>query len=300
MDPEKLKKSPFGSMILPQFQRDAMLARMMEELLYIHTKFIEKVNQLDDIIKKKVGPKGNDGATPTKEELSVLIQALLPTESEIVATIKSLIPEVRDGEDGENGITPDEEYLKALIYSMMPKMSDLSSEIKKNFPKYDIEEIATKAAKKVKPSTVTKVEKLDPQDLVDYIVENKKLGVKDITGMDKFILELRAEFRRSGGGKMRGGGDTVAAGSGVNINVVDGKKVISVPGAPGTPVYEENITGSGTGPFALAHTPIAGTLRLYRGGARQQIGIDYTLAAANITLTIAKASDEILLADYNY
>lgn len=54
--------------------------------------------------------------------------------------------------------------------------------------------------------------------------------------------------------------------------------------------------------FTLAHTPAAGTVRLYRGGAYQQggIGKDYTISGATITLSVVLATGEILQADYEY
>lgn len=68
-----------------------------------------------------------------------------------------------------------------------------------------------------------------------------------------------------------------------------------------TLVFGEVPAGSGTA-FTIAHNPIAGTVRLYRGGARQEAGIgnDYTISGANITLAFALSTGEILLADYNY
>jgi hypothetical protein len=70
-------------------------------------------------------------------------------------------------------------------------------------------------------------------------------------------------------------------------------------GSSGTAVYEEAPTGSGT-TFAVAHTPLAGTFRLYRGGARQQATSDYTLAGATITLALTLQAGEVLLADYSF
>lgn len=66
-------------------------------------------------------------------------------------------------------------------------------------------------------------------------------------------------------------------------------------------VFGENLTIQGFGPaFTLAHTPIAGSVRLYRGGAYQQLGVDYTITGDTITLTNALVSGEVLLVDYNY
>lgn len=64
-------------------------------------------------------------------------------------------------------------------------------------------------------------------------------------------------------------------------------------------VFNEVPSGSGTS-FSLANTPTAGTVQLYRGGARQQPGVgkDYTISGANITLAVGLSSGEVLLADY--
>jgi hypothetical protein len=70
-----------------------------------------------------------------------------------------------------------------------------------------------------------------------------------------------------------------------------------------TPVFGEIPTDSGDHlSFTLAHTPVAGTVRLYRGGAYQLAGVseDYTISGATITLSIALATGEKLACDYEY
>ena len=52
--------------------------------------------------------------------------------------------------------------------------------------------------------------------------------------------------------------------------------------------------------FTIAHTPTTGSFRLFRGGARQQSGGDYTLTGTALVLTSALADGEILLADYSH
>lgn len=79
----------------------------------------------------------------------------------------------------------------------------------------------------------------------------------------------------------------------------DGTTNIAIAG--GTPVYEEIPTNSGDSlNFTLANTPATGTFRLFRGGARQQATVDYTLTVAALVITPVLASGESLLADYNY
>jgi hypothetical protein len=52
--------------------------------------------------------------------------------------------------------------------------------------------------------------------------------------------------------------------------------------------------------FTIAHAPSSGTFRLYRGGARIQNTVDYTLSGTTITLAYALASGEVLICDYAY
>lgn len=54
--------------------------------------------------------------------------------------------------------------------------------------------------------------------------------------------------------------------------------------------------------FTLANTPSAGTQQLYLNGLRQKAGAgnDYTISGATITMSVAPASGDVLLCDYEY
>lgn len=71
-------------------------------------------------------------------------------------------------------------------------------------------------------------------------------------------------------------------------------------GGASTDVFGEVVSVTGTS-FTLAHTPVSGTVRLYRGGAYQQVGIgnDYTLSGATGTLAVG-TNGEVFMADYKY
>jgi hypothetical protein len=86
------------------------------------------------------------------------------------------------------------------------------------------------------------------------------------------------------------------------VDNMDGTVTITVTGGGAASfVDEEDLTSQVPGTtLTLANTPVAGSVKLYRGGARQQAGIgkDYTISGATITLLTAAVSGEVLLADY--
>jgi len=129
--------------------------------------------------------------------------------------------------------------------------------------------------------------------------KGKKLTVDHVDGLSGSLAQLK-EFLKVGG--YRGGGDTVTAGTGVTITIdANGHKVITATGGAGNAVYGEDLTPQGPGTvYTLAHTPLAGTVRLYRGGSYQQAGVDYTISSGTITLTVTTQQGEVLLADYFY
>lgn len=102
-----------------------------------------------------------------------------------------------------------------------------------------------------------------------------------------------------------------------NINIIEGNNMTatmyqtgdqmnislsSSGGAGATWVADEVPADSGNHTtFTIAHTPVSGTFKLYRGGAKQQSGgIDFTLSGTTVTLTNALATSEVLLCDYGY
>lgn len=74
-------------------------------------------------------------------------------------------------------------------------------------------------------------------------------------------------------------------------------------GSGGTPVWGEDLTPQGPGTaYTLAHAPVAGTVRVFRGGTYQQAGAggDYTLSGSTITFGTTTQQGEVVLADYSY
>lgn len=194
----------------------------------------------------------------------------------IVQRVARLIPPPKDGD------SPDEEVILARLTARIPVPKELPSV---EAPQIDHDVVAKK--------------------VVALIKDKKMIGMEHIEGIGKQMENYwKRVMAKSKSPVVGGGGDTVLAGTGINI-VRDafGRRVISSLSAPGTAVYEEVPTDSGDHTnFTLAHAPITGTLRVYRGGNRQQNGVgkDYTYAGTALTLTNALSTGELLIVDYEY
>lgn len=88
---------------------------------------------------------------------------------------------------------------------------------------------------------------------------------------------------------------------GATITHQDDTATITISGSSSNSVYGEVPTDSGDHTnFTIAHTPTAGSFRVYRGGARQIITSDYTQSGTALVLSSPLATGELLIVDYNY
>ena len=147
--------------------------------------------------------KGDDGHTPTDEELIALIDPLIPkltqpedghtpTNEELLALIKPLIPVVKDGE------TPSDERLTSLIDSIMAKRME------EMHPKMVAEMEAIMTAKIPQMETAEVV-----RDKLESLQGDERLDKSAIKGLDeelKKIAETKSSamnYGISGGAKGR-------------------------------------------------------------------------------------------------
>lgn len=140
---------------------------------------------------------------------------------------------------------------------------------------------------------------VDIKALTEAVISSmasKKIKKSQIDGWQDPEEVLRRFIAR---GSLHGGGDTVRAGTNVTITRnADGTVTVSSTGGGSstTKVRDEDASS-----LTLAHTPIANTLQLFRGGTRQSVtNGDYTIVGAVITLTKALKPKETLTADYEY
>jgi len=120
------------------------------------------------------------------------------------------------GPKGEDGISPDPNAIVKTVLDVVQ-----ASEVKE-----DLDEMALL------------------QRLLDAIVEKKLIKTEHIFGFEQKIAEIRNAATR---GTMRGGGDTVTAGSNITITTdVNGKKVIASSGGSGFTELVATETPSGS------------------------------------------------------
>lgn len=186
-----------------------------------------------------------------------------------------------DGEDGEDGMTPErgvhyftEEDKQSLITEVIDKLTIKEASEETEEPTAQVDS---------KPNLVNEAFVKEIIKVMKKLPEVDRIEVQDIRNAQSFLYGGRniptKEYKIEE--LMRGGGGT--------------------GGSSGTQVWGEVPTGSGT-TFTLAHAPTAGTLRLYRGGSRQLIGVgnDYTLSGVTITFFASVSAGENLQADYSY
>lgn len=73
--------------------------------------------------------------------------------------------------------------------------------------------------------------------------------------------------------------------------------------ADSTRAFNEVPTGAIDGvntTFTLANTPISGTLKMTRTGARERLGVEYSVSGTTVTFAVAPPIDSWLLADYEF
>lgn len=173
----------------------SMMEEMKDELEVVKQQVDNAVKQVKEselnLPKVLETIKGQDGHTPTDEELLSLIQPMIdslpkpedgktPTNKEILALIKPLIPNVKNGENGE---TPSDEKLMSLIMSVMPPMPDM-------------EKMHREMEKKIKDE----VEKDLPQfgekmrDGLEVLENDEKLSIQAIKGLEETVKKLEEKI----------------------------------------------------------------------------------------------------------
>lgn len=209
----------------------ALLSQLSSIKESFNEKLLEAEKAIEDLKTRKVEelrgempiagvhyPIPKDGYTPIKG--IDYVDGRPPTSEELLTLIRPLIPRVKDGK------TPSADEITALISPLIPQVRD------------------------GKDSDANAVAEL----VIERLIKEKKLKAKDIDGFEDALAVVRNFVAR---GSIRGGGDTVKAGSGVTITTdANNVKTISATGAT---IASETPAETPDGiivAFTVTHTPL--------------------------------------------
>lgn len=254
-----MQRSPIVSKELLELQREITLAKLASDLIRIHQQFNAKVDQLDNIIKNKVGPKGPKGDRGEKGDNTPRkgIDYFTPGEiRDIAQAIRAQVREPKDGADGKDGTTP---VLGADYWTEQDKLAIVQAVLTR-----------IRTPKDGKDAVVTT--ELILKALEELPDDRKPLTKAEFEGIKQTMSSLSHAVG------MRRGGDTVVAGTGVTITQNStGNKVISA--SAGGVNFETPAETSGTS-FTVTHEP----LYIIVNGVTYFEGLGYSYAGGTITL----------------
>lgn len=212
-----------------QKQRNELLTKIAQDLLEIHSKFIAKLDEVNNVIDKKVGPKGDKGDTPSNQEILSLILPFLqdklsdqnliyllqpfisdlkgkyiPTKEELLAIINPLISEIENGETPIKGVDyPDEKQIQEYIKTILKEeLSDLEKKT---------------------------------NDTIETAISKKKFTSKHIDGLEQTISARFNQLKAQGGYLHGGGVPSLTAGSNITLTQKsDGGYIVTSTGGSGS------------------------------------------------------------------
>lgn len=300
------KQAPQGDSLHEAVMTITGVSELLQELYQLRTDFAEKMGTMQTL-EDKVQGGWTEEVQALKQDFNARIddvitrlEARTPT-----ADLERIISNVKgeagytpikgiDYIDGVDGEAPTDEYLLELITPLLPEAINGVD----GLPGKDADEkiIVDKVLAKVRP-LIPKPAVIKPVDeaaLVAKVLEQlpeTKVTVDDIEGFDD-MLRASLDKHQQRLGYLHGGGDTIAAGSGVTITNTNGTKVISTSSGAGFQQATGTIDGSNT-VFVFATAPRA--ICVDGGRSIQRISSDgtvnWTVVGSTVTLSIAPTFD---------
>ena len=242
------------------------------------------------------------------ELVGVLVQAIRATKTELETTIsksevKKAIAALNKAESRLEKVLS--ENIASTKTANSKEIARAFAEIQKLIPKPFDPAYLQSQIDEINAEEPTKVEAEEVRDLLETLEGEERLDASAVKNLPEFVKEIQTGLP-AGPQTIWGLTDVDIAGIQPGQHLEwDGIKWIAVTpaGSSGTPVWGEDLTSQGPGTvYTLAHTPVSGTVRVFRGGAYQQAGVsgDYTLSGSTITFSVSTQVGEIILCDYSY
>lgn len=211
--------------------KQKLMIKMMADLQAIHSKFLRKIDQLDTLINKKVGPKGDPGDKGLPGEPGAAGPGYTPDMIDLIIDAVHARIKVPEGKPGKDGIFSNEHIDKVarLVRAQITIDSKDNKEVE-----------------------------VDPLAFLDLLMKKtggKGIPMKLIDGLEQ---TLSARHNQLDHGYLHGAGITaLMAGSGIQlVKDNNGNYTIIATGGLGT-IYTETPTGAIDGSnkaYTTAHT----------------------------------------------
>lgn len=237
------------------------------ELLAIKNAVDSAIERIQTLAQKE----SEDAKAEIMDSCDKMMNEMMLHHEAMMAECDKKMSEMKDGEDGEDGLDADEDEIIAKILTQLPQPKE--------------PELTQKDKDELQREINTLKEKIANTRTAPFIGPSRGMFLY-INGVKKGLVNsLNVE------------------GDGVSTSVVNGLLTLTIAGGTGIMVDDETPTGTINGTnatFTLAHTPTAGSVKLYLNGARLRVTEDYTISGATITFIIPPLTGSILLADYRY
>jgi len=237
-------------------------------------KFLDNFRTVIDVIKK------------AKEEMALTVKSLDTKYNAVVSNIEDIcLKDVKNIRDEAMKFCTQE--MRKLISEHRAKLTEIDNKIASIRDGKDADEVivAEKASNLAITAILDKVVAKD--DLNEEISKAGNLIADTISGLLEIedIKDLRKELdelKKIKGSRMFGGG------GGFSLMAMTQYMITETPTDSG-----DHLT------FTINHTPVSGTLKLYRSRARQNLTEDYTISNKTIVLSVAlDPTSESLICDY--
>lgn len=233
-----------------------------------------------------------DNIKPFKQAIKILVEEDI-TKAQIEELFKALIEHIKDVKS-EISLA-----LDSFKKSIESDISDIDSKIE------SIDEILNKKISKVEAKIPVMPDLTYLEKRIENVyktLEKKIPSMPDMSSYDEEMEEMREELLKMK--EIKELKNELYAMKELMKVSPKASNAYNFFGAVRTRYIDDEtptgtINGSNTD-FTLAKVPVTGSLKVYRGGARQRVTEDYTFSGKTITFTIAPQVGEVLLVDYRY
>ncbi len=249
---------------------------------------------------EEVGSAIKDLVGAVKDVKKALEQSIKTGDSALDTKIKDCVARIKGIEKSlKSALSDNTDRTLELVRKEVEKVQKLVNDLPKTFDPTDLQNQIDVLMAYEAP----KLEAVEVRDLLETLEDEERLDASAIKNLPQTVESIAGGMNKVMPLYNLLDVDIAGITAGQTIQWDGNKWVAYTPaGSGGTPVWGEDLTTQGPGTsFTLAHTPLSGTVRLFRGGAYQSVANgDYSITGDTITLTVALVADEVLVVDYSY